>query len=202
LEENWSLREAVRTPTLWLLVCSEALAVTSIGGIAFHLVAYYTDGGVQPLLAAGALSVFAFSGAGANVFWGFLAERVFAKRLYISALLLSATGVTILLQPPSALTAYVFACLFGLSGRGQDTLVHVLTAHYFGRRSFGSISGLSRSISLAGLGVGPFIAASAYDLTGSYQGVFALFLGAFMLAACLVLLLQRPVRPRIAPPAP
>lgn len=193
-EQSLSLGAALRTRTLWLLVASETLAVTSMGGVAFHLAAYYTDVGIAPLLAAGAVSTFGLSGAVANLFWGFLAERVFARKLYLAALLTAACAIVLLFQVRSPALGFAFALVFGLSARGQDTLVHVLLAHYFGRTYFGSISGLARSISLSGLGVGPLLAGAAFDLTGSYQGVFAGFLCAFLVAAGLVLLARRPAR--------
>ena len=56
----------------------------------FHQVAYYTDVGIAASAAVVALSVYAASGAFANVVWGFLSERL-SERL-MAALALWAGG--------------------------------------------------------------------------------------------------------------
>ncbi|MBI4494975.1 MAG: MFS transporter [Chloroflexi bacterium] len=193
-EASWRLGEAVRTRTLWLAITATTLSVVCTGSIAFHLAAYYTDVGMDPLVAASALSVFAFSGAAAMGVWGFLAERVPPRGLYVTTMLLSAAMATLLLQVRTPLLGYVVAGLFGLTARGQDVLVQILLAHYFGRRSFGAISGFGEPFWRAGQGVGPLIAAASFDLTGSYQTVFQFFVAVYLVSVCLLLLLRRPVR--------
>ncbi|MBI4495086.1 MAG: MFS transporter [Chloroflexi bacterium] len=191
-EHHWTLREAVCTRALWLVMVSTTLGVAATGGIAVHLVAYYTDLGIDPLLAAGALSLFAFSGAAANVLWGFLAERVPARHLYVAAMVLAAAVVVLLLQVRTPLLAGAVAVLLGLSARGQQALLQILLSHYFGRHSFGAISGFIEPPWRAGHGLGPLLAGAAFDLSGSYQGVFRLFVGAYLLSAFLLLVMRRP----------
>jgi hypothetical protein len=52
-EHSWKLREALRTRTIWLLIARAFLASSSTGGIAFHLVAYYTDVSIDPAIGSG-----------------------------------------------------------------------------------------------------------------------------------------------------
>ena len=73
-ERSWSRAEAVRSPTLWLLVSSAFLAAIGTGGVAFHTAAYFTDARIAPTIAAGAVSLMALSGAFGNGLWGTLAE--------------------------------------------------------------------------------------------------------------------------------
>ncbi len=200
-EQSWRLTEAMRTPALWLIVISSALATIATGGIAFHVVAYYTDVQVRPDLAAGALSLLALSGALGSTLWGLVAERVPPRRVSVALLLTSAVIVLLLLQVRTPLLAYVGAILFGLVARGGLMLTQVLLARYYGRRSFGAISGFADPFGKTGLGLGPLSAAAAFDLTGSYQIVFVLFIGAYLVAAGLVFLARRPTRalPALAP---
>jgi sugar phosphate permease len=191
-ERSWLLAEAIRTPTLWLIVISSTLATIATGGIAFHLVAYYTDMHIRPDLAAGALSVLAVSGALGSTIWGLLAERVAPRRLSVGVLLGSAAIVVLLLQVQAPLLAYTGALLFGFLARGGLMLTQVLLAGYFGRRSFGAISGFADPFAKTGLGLGPLFAAAAFDLTGSYRGVFVLFIAAYLLAAGLIFFARRP----------
>lgn len=194
-EPSWEPGAAVRTAALWLIVVGWMIATLSMGGVAFHMVAFFTDRQLSADLAAGALSLFALSGALGSAVWGVLAERVAPRVLGLAAMLVAAASVLVLLQVGSPLLAYGAALALGVSARGSGVLTQVLIARYYGRRSFGAISGFGEPFAKAGLGLGPLVAAAAFDLTGSYQGVFSLFSGLFALAGMLVFLARRPRRP-------
>lgn len=189
-EKTWTLHAALRTRFLVPVVIAESLSVIAGGAVSFHLVAFLTDGDLDPLVATGALSVFAFSGAMASGVWGYLAERVAPAHLFVACLLVAAGAMALLLQQPTPLLAYAFAFIFGLTARGEDTLVQIMVADYFGRRSFGTISGFTNAITRAGLGLGPFLAATMFDLTGGYGAVFTIFAVTFVLAAGLIVIVR------------
>ena len=195
LEPRWSRAQALRTPTLWLLVASVFFASLGTGGIAFHMVAYLTDVKIVPAAAAGALSVMALSGAFGNGIWGALAERFSARGLSVATTVLSAASVALLMQVDSPATAYLFGLLFGISARGGTAvLTQILLAHYFGRASFGAISGVLEPFHKGGLGIGALIAGVGFDLFGDYRAVFAGFLSMYLVSALLVYLAGRPER--------
>lgn len=191
---EWAFRDAVRTPAFWLLVGSGVLASMATAGVAFNLVAYYTDLGIDPSLAAGAISVFALSGAVGSGLWAFLAESISPRHLGIGLLLVGGAALLLLLLVDAAFLAYAFAGIYGLTARGQGTLTPILMANYFGRRAFGSIMGFADPFLRIGLGLGPFVGAAAFDLTGTYQGIFLLFTAAFTLSAVLIFLARAPAR--------
>lgn len=191
-EHSWQLRDAVQTGALWLIIGSFTLSVIASGGIAFHLVAYLTDVGITAGLAAGALSLFALSGAFGTLLWGWVGERVELRWLSTTVMLLAGAAVILLIQARTPVLAYLVAALFGVTARGESVFSQVMLARYFGRRSFGAISGFVEPFTKAGLGLGPLIAAAAFDLTGSYRGIFLIFIGMFVLAGCLVFLARRP----------
>jgi MFS family permease len=191
-EHSWTRGDAMRTRALWLLVASTFVASLGTGGIAFHTVAYFTDVGIVPAAAAGALSVMALSGAMGNGLWGALAERLQPRRLNVGTMLLSAGAVALLTQVRDPFAAYVFAVLFGLSARGAAVLTQILLARYFGRRAYGAITSILEPFHNGGLGLGALIAGMAFDLTGSYQAIFVFFLGNYGLAAVLIWRARRP----------
>lgn len=194
-ERSWSRPEAMRTTALWLLVASVFLASLGTGGIAFHTVAYFTDVKIAPAAAAGALSVMALSGAFGNGIWGALAERLSPRSLSVTTTVLSAASVALLMQVDSPLMAYLFGVLFGISARGGTAvLTQILLAHYFGRRSFGAISGVLEPFHKGGLGVGALVAGVAFDWSGNYRAVFLFFLASYLLSAVLVFFARRPQR--------
>jgi MFS family permease len=200
-ERGWSRPEAMRTTALWLLVLSGFLASLGTGGIAFHTVAYFTDVKIAPAAAAGALSLMALSGAFGNGMWGALAERFSPLKLNVTTTLLSASSVALLMQVDSSVMAYLFGVLFGISARGGTAvLTQILLAHYFGRRSFGAISGVLEPFHKGGLGAGALIAGIAFDWSGNYRAVLFFFLFSYVLSAVLVFCVRPPALPPLLSP--
>jgi MFS family permease len=193
-EVSWTLQEAIKTSSLWLIAFCLGLGTLASGGIAFNMAAYFQDAAFDPTVAAGTLSVFALAGAVGSGIWGFLAERFSIRAISVGTFGLSAISLTLLLIATNPVTAYVFAALFGLTARGEAAMGPILVAHYFGRRSFGSISGVITPINMLGLGLGPVAAAAAFDTTGSYQGIIIVFIAAFVVASLLMVLARKPAK--------
>lgn len=194
-EYSWRPRDAMRTRALWFIVIGVTLSVIATGGIGLNLLAYYTDIGIGVTIATGSLSLFALAGSLGNVFWGALAERFDIRRLTTLTLFLAAVSVAYLLSARGVIGAFLFSFFFGLTARGNAVLAHVLIAHYFGRRSFGAISGIMDPFARTGLGAGGLIAAAGFDLTGGYEAVFIGFIATFLVATVLIYLAERPEPP-------
>lgn len=194
-EFSWTLGEAVRTPALWLLIVSSIIALIVNAGVGFHLVAYYTDVGISATVAAGALSVYAFTGAIANVAWGFLSERISERLLAAAVMFLTAVSILYLLTVNAAPGAMAFAAFFGLTSRGESTLVNIILAQYYGRDSYGSIGGFVNPFNMIGLGAGPLISSVMFDHTGSYEMIFSAFVAFSIASGVLLWLAKKPALP-------
>jgi len=194
-EFSWTLSEAIRTLALWLIITSIFIALTVNAGVGFHLVAYYTDAGIDATVAVGAMSLYAFTGALASLIWGFLTEKFSERLLATTVLLLSAAAILYLLLVKTITGAFIFAVLFGFTSRGEGTLVNIILAQYYGRGSYGTISGFVYPFYMLALGFGPLISSLSFDLTGSYQTVFTLFIALTIIAAWLLWLAKKPTPP-------
>jgi MFS family permease len=190
------LPEAIRTRAFWFLVLGNFLAILGGGAISFHQVAYYSDLGLTPAVAAASISLFTLAGAFSSGLWGVLAER-FSERMLAVTIMAAAAGTLLgMLQVNSEAQALTWSTLYGLAARGEGALFNLLLASYFGRGHYGAISGFFQQFSSVGLGLGPFVGALAFDMAGSYTGLF-LGLAATYLATALVLLVF--VRPPAEP---
>lgn len=198
-EVSWTFGEAIRTRALWFLVAGLSIGTLANAAVGFHQVAYFTDRGISPALAASVLSIYGFSGAFSNAMWGWLVEHMSERLLAVAAMLLSAAAVAFLLSVSTPLQAVIFAIIFGLTARGEGSLVMMIIAQYYGRDSYGRISGIMTPFSMAGLGFGPLLASISYDATGSYDGAFVLFACSYFIAAALLWLARRPARQEAAP---
>lgn len=194
-EYNWSLSEVVRTRVFWLIIASMSLTFFAIASVGVHQVAYYTDRGIAPAVAAIVLSVYTFSSAASSLLWGFLTERFDERLLNVGALLLAAAAIWFLTLVDNPFSALIFAIGYGLFARGEGTLINILMAQYYGRQNFGVISGFARPFQAASGALGPVVAALTFDFTNSYIGVFYALFGVLLVAALLMFLARRPIAP-------
>ncbi len=195
-DHDFTVAEAVRTSAFWLLLFSQAIASFSTAGITFHQASYYQEHGLEPGTAALAISAFALAGAFANGLWGFLVERISERILGSVTLFLAGLLPFYLLTVNSVFGVFTFAVLFGLTARGEGAIIAVIIAQYFGRGSFGAISGASGPSTQIALGLGPAVAAFVYELAGkSYDTAFILNGMLFMIAAALIFLSRKPQDP-------
>ena len=78
-DEDWTLREAMRTSALWTLALATGILFLIQSGINIHQAAYFRDQGLGAAIAATSISLNAiFLGLG-SVVWGWLLDKVPAR---------------------------------------------------------------------------------------------------------------------------
>jgi MFS family permease len=191
---DWELRQAFRTPSLWLVAAALSIGTLTLGSINFHLVPYLSLVGVSQTDAIAALSLSSLLGGLGNVGWGALADRFGPRGCAVLAFIFSAVMVFYLLNVSGSLSAYIFALFWGFGTRGQQALSQMIIAKYYGRSSFGAIAGAIAPFPMIALGSGPTLAAFFYDWTGTYRGLYSFFVAAELLAAGFIFLARTPVK--------
>ena len=171
-EHQFPLSRVLRTSTFWLILAALFLSSTTTAGIGLHLVPHLTHQGLTPAAAVGAVSVMSISGAVSALVSGVVAERVSAKLMMVSLNLLGAVSMWVLTLADTLPEAYLFAVIQGLVGSGVNTLAPIMWANYYGRKTLGSIFGISRSAQVVGFAVGPLASAAVFDETGTYRAAF------------------------------
>lgn len=191
-ETTWTLREAIKTPALWLLTLAELVRGLSAPGIGVHLKPYLMDRGLSPTAAAGVVSLeAAFIGLG-GLAWGSLVEKLPIRHVMAAVLFLNAGWVLLLLQVREPSLAFFIAVVYGLGLGGTFTLEAVIMANYFGRKSIGTIMGFIMPFQMAGTATGPLLSGIVYDLTGRYDAAFTIFALGWATSATAVFLARPP----------
>ena len=95
----------------------------------------------------------------------------------------------------SLAVVYFFAILHGLAWGGRGPLMGAIRADYFGRRSLGTIMGLSSVIVTLGIMFGPVFAGWMADQRGDYQLGFVVLATMTGLASVFFLAAKRPPPP-------
>ncbi|MBI2887561.1 MAG: MFS transporter [Chloroflexi bacterium] len=192
-EQNWSLREAVRTPTLWLTIAALDLAGMGVSGITIHQVPYVTDLGYSPAIAASMITVWGVFALLAKVIFGFLGEKYTVRYLTAFCFFGSALGVLIIMQADRGIFfVYAYAVVHGLLRGGYPLLVPLTWANYYGRTFLGTIRGIVAPFSLISSAMGPVFAGWLFDQTGSYTLAFGMFIVALTLGGLLMLVAKPP----------
>ena len=194
-EHSWTLSEARRTPAMWLIIFSMTVAALSTGGLSFNMVVYFTDKGVSDGAAGIALSSFALSGAVAATVWGFLTERFSERWLAIGALAIAGCVSLAFIGVSVAAAAVAIAALYGFAARGEGALINMIIAAYYGRDSYGRISGFVTPFQFTGLALGPAVAAFVVAATGSFTPYFVMTSALLFAASAGLFLARRPALP-------
>ena len=191
-EEQWTLKEAMRTPAMWTLALVGGLVFFIHTGVNIHQAAFLRDHGISPSIAASALTVMAGGTAVGSIMWGNLLDKFPVKAVYsATAGWLGATALLFLLVNSAAM-AFTAAAIFGIGLGGLLVVPPVAVAHYFGRNSLGAIRGATEPFVSGGQAIGAIGAGLIFDYTGSYEGTFPTFTAAAVIAIVLLAFTRRP----------
>lgn len=187
-----SLGESLKTSAFWIISIANLLFVFGGLSIIGHLVAFLDDAGFDNRFAAATLGGALGVSVGGRLLFGALADRLPPRQVMAMALILQAVATLFLLNIATRGAVPAFVVTFGLGLGGVAVLVPLLVGDNFGLRSFGKILGVIMISATIGVAVGPVLTGRIFDVTGSYNGAFALHFGAFSVAAAMVLFLRKP----------
>ena len=192
--QDWTAGQASRTPAFWLIIAAESLVILMSGTINFQIVPYLRDIGITPAVAAGALSVSSLLGSLGNPFWGWLSDLFSPRRLALITLAISGAAVSLFLIIPEGRISIAVVILYGTIAGGLNILGHMMIAQYFGRSSFGSITGLMGPFQTGALGLGPTLGALLFRITGGYRAIYLLGVLSYILALACIIAARPPTR--------
>jgi OFA family oxalate/formate antiporter-like MFS transporter len=187
-EPAFTRRQAVATPAFWLLSLFTLLVYPVQSGISLHQAPLLIERGLDPSVAAGAVSTFALLSGISGFAFGFWPRRIGLRAaLALVGLALGASSALMLAVHDASL-AYAAAGLFGIGVGGLITTLPIAWADYFGRRSFGAIRGVALTVQVGAQAAGPVLSGVLRDTTGNYDASLLTFatLGFAGLAAALI----------------
>jgi predicted MFS family arabinose efflux permease len=187
---------ALRSGPFWILAGIIMLSAFSENGLVTNLAAILTEHRVSAASAALALSVRGGAGILGRLCVGFLIDRFSPQRIQTFVLLLSAIGALILAFAGTSPVALIGAAILGVGLGSEADVAPYLLAHYFGRRHFSVLYGLTWTAYAIGGATGPMAIGHWYDQAGFYQSRFIVYLaGVAFAAAAMSLLLRRGRQP-------
>jgi OFA family oxalate/formate antiporter-like MFS transporter len=156
--------------------------------------------GVEPLVAAGLVSIISIANGAGRFLWAWLSDAIGRKWVFLTMYLLQA--LLFFLIPIIGGTYFVLAILafviVSCYGGGFGTMP-AFNADYFGSKNVGTIYGLM--ITAWGFGgvLGPLLISRVVDATGGYQNAFYILAGLMLVSSVLPFIVRPPRRTEGAP---
>lgn len=194
-QAQWTVRQAFRTPALWMVVVVLSAYGFAQTAVNLHAVASFQERGVSFAASTTIVFIWAMTSAVSTFFWGWLIDRTHIRFTMMATGLFYLVSMVLIIQADSYLDAVVFSLFWGIGAGGWSLGFRLLIPNYFGRRSTGAIRGATAPF-LAIVGpVGPTLAGYIRDTTGDYELAFMVFAGVFVIGIVSMLLAPPPRHP-------
>lgn len=193
--DAWTVGEAARTPTLWLLVLTFGFSDYVFLGTLSHQVTYLTgEAGVSAANAAGVLALMVAFMAVGKAGGGWLADRVEPRKTLGLMSLMLAAGLLVLLAWHSTGALYSYVILLGVGFGASMAQTSATLANYYGRRHLASIMGLAHGTAALLGALSTTMTGVIRDTAGSYVPAFIVMLVLAVIGAACSFLAPIPRR--------
>jgi len=170
-EINWTLKEAIRTKSFWLILFAVAIPSMINTGITFHLLSILGENQISSTASALILSLMAIMGLPVAMVAGFVLERVRSNIVLAFVFMGELIFLFILQNTYSIVFAILFGVIWGIVGGFERITLNIIWPNYFGRKHIGSIKGIAMTATVLGSAFGPLPFGIAYDTFGGYAQI-------------------------------
>lgn len=195
IETDWTLREAMGTKSLWIMVGVVGTLFMTQAGVSVHIGAFYQDRGLGITAVASAITINGIVSGIGSLVWGAIIERAPVQRVMVVLMVLSATSTFLLFTVHSLAAAFAVSAVIGVVAAGGNVIPPVAYASYFGRRSIGSIRGIGETGVQVGQTIGPLLSGLAFDINGSYKVAFLTFAIVALIGSVVIATASPPSKP-------
>jgi MFS family permease len=194
---DFTAREALRTPTLWLLVAYGSLMFFAMNGLMFNQYDFFKDIGIsrgESAFAAGTLSaVMGVSSLGI----GFLGLRFNMHSLAIGSMAIAVAGYVTILFAHSLPIVLTYCVILGIGFGIQSIAMGNLFPNFFGVSEFPKIMGYTMPVNIIVSSFGTLVAAGIRQRMGTYIPAFQLSIALLVIALVCIVFAKPPVHPSL-----
>jgi len=190
---EWRAREAISTPTYWVMYTMYFLGFTTFLIIVTQFYNYMIDIGVPAIAAAGPPAAIGLGSIiGRTVLSSLLAEVLEFRKVILICFLAQGSSIILLLTVDHIWAYYLFGFMFGFFYSAWVPIFPTLLGRFYGLGALGTIYGIfGTSYSIAAIG-GPILAGYIHDVLGSYQYPFIFTIFCCYLAAAGGFIIKTP----------
>lgn len=190
---SWTVKEAKRTRTFWLLLFCVAIPALVNTGMTFHLVSIFSEQSLAPETAATVLSLMAIVGFPVTFLAGYLVDKIRVQWMLAVVFAGEILSIFLLKQADILAAAILFGIVWGFMLGIERVTLGVIWPNYFGRQYLGSILGISMAVMVIGSALGPLPFGIFYDYFGRYEEILWTIM-IFPLLGIIAALMAKPPR--------
>lgn len=168
---SWTVKEAKKTRSFWLLLFCVVVPALVNTGMTFHLVSIFSIQSLAPETAATVLSLMAVIGFPVTFLAGYLLDKIRVQWMLAFVFVGEIASIFLLKEADLFSGAILFAVVWGFMLGIERVTLSVVWPNYFGRQYLGSITGISMAFMVVGSALGPLPFGLFYDFFGGYKEV-------------------------------
>ena len=193
-KEVWTLQEALRTRSFWLMVIAGICFSAPFTMCVAHGVIHLTDLGFDASIASTSIGLVVMASIVGRLLGGALGNRIELRYLWAISLVVTAVGVFFLASASSTIQIYLYAACVGAGFGTAYVCMSTMIGNYYGPEAFPPILGvLGIMISVLGA-LAPLLAGVAYDTLGAYTIAFNSAIAIAMIGSAAIFLAAPPFK--------
>jgi len=196
--EDWTLGQALRSPTLWLLVPTYLGFFMGFFIYVAHGIAHLVGLGHPPAEAARSIALIFGSSLIGQVVVATLGDRIEPRFLSAVAVCLYGGGTLLAIHATDVTTMYVYATMMGAGFGTAFTCLMTIQSNYYGPRVYPALLGMTMPVGTILGAIGPVAAGRYFDRYGTYAGAFEVVAALCFASAVMYLFATPPARRRTA----
>ena len=194
LPTDYTLREALATPSFWVFGVASAVYGLIASGIALFNESILAERRFDPTTYHRSLIIVALTSLVGNFLGGWIASKWKMNRLLSLAMVLLAASLFALPHVSTQLHVAIYAAVMGLAGGFVIVIFFSFWSAAYGRKHLGKIQGAAQAMTVIASALGPLVLAETHDRTGSYASIFYLLTAVVMVLALLAWVVKAPVQ--------
>jgi sugar phosphate permease len=193
--EGLLFKEALKTPTFWLIAITGLIFGLGSQSIVQHQAAHLQDVGFPMAVAASALSGVGITNAIGKFFFGFICDWTqpkYARAMGLLFLLLAILALMRVNSSSSPAAIWLYVTVAGLAVGSWLPSMSMLVSTSFGLAAYGTIFAMTSLFHQIGGSAGPLIAGYIFDAQGTYKVAFTSFAILSAIAIVITLFIGKP----------
>jgi len=169
---GFCFREAIGTRLFWMVCAVFFCFGFNLYTVMVHIVPHAIELGIPPIVAASIIAVIGGVNSVGRIVMGSAGDIIGNRRCLVISFILLVAALILVMVAREVWMLYLFAVIFGFGYGGLAALMSPVPAELFGLRSLGTIVGAVMCSFTVGGAIGPVLAGSIFDMTGSYNPAF------------------------------
>jgi MFS family permease len=175
IEKNWTLKEARKTKTFWLLLFASTSHSFIITALTFLQVPLFESRGLNAESAAQVFMIISPMIILGSFCSGFIIEKIPPRFLLAFSQILLIIAMLFIGVISASWHTFIYGGIIGFGMGFSMTVGNVIWANYYGRKSIGAIRGFVTTIMVGSAALGPLPFALLAEITGSFQQTTMMF---------------------------